>query len=226
MSHRSKNVLYLLSFAVPGGIVGQNIDEVNRDFYNSSGDSFDKFPFETILPDLLMKYHKGDEVLEIGSGAGALAAWLARIGHKVTCIEPAQKLAERAEAKGLKVHCLNIQNFHTEHQYDMVIAISSLIHVPKIQLPLQIEKIVTLLKPQGIFFVNFIEGKTEGFEDPTNAGKMRFFSKWDEKELDLFLSRYFDVLEKHRIYSKKMDCTFLLRLCQVKVFGKNARRRS
>ncbi|MES2199049.1 MAG: hypothetical protein V4489_02640 [Chlamydiota bacterium] len=54
----------------------QNFDEINRDFYNASEDSFDKVPFESILPDLLLKYGVGREVLEIGSGAGALAIFL------------------------------------------------------------------------------------------------------------------------------------------------------
>ncbi len=40
--------------------------------------------------------------------------------------------------------------------YDRVIAISSLIHVHKAELLLQIEKIVHLLKPNGMFFINFI----------------------------------------------------------------------
>ena len=82
--------------------------------------------------------------------------------------------------------------------------------MPKTELPLQIEKIVHLLKPNGMFFVSFIEGEDEGYEDPTNVGKLRYFAKWKESELDLLLSPYFTLLESHKIYNEKMDKMFLL----------------
>jgi len=188
----------------------QMIDNVNNKFYNESGDSFDKIPFDAILPELLLRYGVGHEVLEIGSGAGALAAWLVQQGCQVTCLEPAQELATKAAEKGVKVYSTTIQDFHTDYQYDSVIAISSLIHVPKADLPLQIQKISHLLKPQGKFFVSFIEGEGEGFEDPTQMGKLRYFAKWTNSELDSILSQYFVLLENHKIYNKKMDRTFIL----------------
>jgi|GEM_PF-3207514 len=188
----------------------KNIDEINRAFYDSPGDFFNSIPFDTILPELLLKYGKGHTILEIGSGPGGLGLWLKNKGYEVTCLEPAKKLAEMATDKGLNVYPLTIQEFNTELQYDCVIAISSLIHVPKIELPTQIEKIAKLLKPQGIFFVSFIEGDDEGFEDPTRSGKLRYFAKWSEAELDHLLSPYFNILETHKIFNKKMDCIFFL----------------
>jgi len=91
-----------------------------------------------------------------------------------------------------------------------------LIHVPKEELPSQIEKISSLLKPQGIFFVSFIEGENEGLEDQTMSGKLRYFAKWRESDLDRLLSPYFNLLESHKIYNKKMDRTFLLRVYVLK----------
>ncbi|MBS0627512.1 MAG: hypothetical protein JSS09_04805 [Verrucomicrobia bacterium] len=56
---------------------------INNAFYNESGDSFDKIPFDSLLPNLLLKYGIGQNVLEIGSGVGALASWLAGQGCQV-----------------------------------------------------------------------------------------------------------------------------------------------
>jgi 2-polyprenyl-3-methyl-5-hydroxy-6-metoxy-1,4-benzoquinol methylase len=106
---------------------------------------------------------------------------------------------------------MTIQEFTTTLKYDCILAISSLIHVPKEELPRQIEKIASLLKSQGVFFASFIEGEGEGLEDPTMSGKLRYFAKWRESDLDRLLSPYFDLLENHKIYNKKMDRTFLLR---------------
>lgn len=189
----------------------QNIDEVNQDFYDNSGNCFDAIPFHSILPELFLKHGKGHTVLEIGSGPGALAIWLTKKGYEVTCLEPAKKLAKMASEKGLVVHPLTIQQFQSDLQYDCIVAISSLIHIPKKDLPDQIRKIAAFLKPEGIFFVSFIEGDDEGFEDPTKHGKMRYFARWTESNLDCIISPYFDILESHEIYNKKMDRTFLLR---------------
>lgn len=188
------------------------VTRVNNAFYNESGTSFDKIPFESLLPQLLLKYALGKEILEIGSGAGALASWLVEQGYNISCVEPAQELAKQAEEKGLKVYSTTIQQFQTDQQYDNIIAISSLIHVPKVDLPQQIQKIFHLLKPNGVFFVSFIEGENEGFEDPTQIGKLRYFAKWNEKELNDLFTPYFVLVESYKVYNKKMDRTFLLRV--------------
>ncbi|MBS0621173.1 MAG: class I SAM-dependent methyltransferase [Verrucomicrobia bacterium] len=192
-----------------------DIDKANREFYNCFGDSLEKIPFEEILPGLLQKYGAGKEVLEIGSGPGVLAAWLTQLGCQVTCLEPAEKPAAKAVERGLHVLPVTIQAYQPDTLYDSVIAISSLIHVPKRELPAQVEKIANVLKPSGLFFVTFIEGDQEGLEDPTETGKFRHFSKWSEKELERLLSPFFGLLESHRIYRKKMGCTFLLRVYQL-----------
>lgn len=168
------------------------------------------------MPDLLLKYGVGKDVLEIGSETGALASWLSGQGYQVSCIEPAEKLAEQAQRKGLKVYPAAIQDFKTDHQYDNVVAISSLIHLPKVELSQQIQKISRLLKPHGIFFVSLLEGEDEGFEDPTHIGRMRYFSKWKEKELDSLLSQHFDLLEGQKVNCRKLDQTLFLNVYAAK----------
>lgn len=185
---------------------------INNAFYNESGDSFDKIPFDSLLPSLLSKYVIGRQILEIGSGAGALAYWLTGQGYQVYCIEPAIELAKQAEKKGLNVCATTIKDFEADLQYDNVVAISSLIHVPKSDLPQQVKKISYLLKRHGVFFVSFIEGEGEALEDPTKIGKFRYFAKWSDEELDNLFSSDFILLENHKIYNKRMDCTFLLRI--------------
>ncbi len=197
-------------------LMTRDIDDINREFYDNSGNFFDVIPFEPLLPNLLTKYAKGQTVLEIGSGPGALALWLKTKGFNVTCVEPSVKLAQMAAQKGLEVYPQTIQEFETTQKYDSIVAISSLIHVPKQELHSQIEKMVSYLKPNGHFFVSFIEGNTEGFEDPTSKGKVRFFSRWTESDLDQLLSPYFNLIETHTIRNEKMDRNFILRVYSLK----------
>jgi 2-polyprenyl-3-methyl-5-hydroxy-6-metoxy-1,4-benzoquinol methylase len=185
---------------------------INNEFYNAYFDKFDKIPFEEILPQWILKYVplSTPHVLEIGAGSGALAHWMTQIGYDVICLEPAEKAAEKGRSKGLNIQLTPLQDFQTNHTYDAILAISSLIHIPKAELPDQIKRIAHLLKPQGIFLVSFLEGTTEGYEDPTHTGKLRFFAKYSLNELEKMLSPYFSILQIEKIESKKMNQTFYL----------------
>lgn len=207
-----KNVDVRDSDGMEGHDFSEIITSVNNKFYNETDEFVDKIPFESILPDLLIRYGVGKEILDIGSGAGALACWLLELGYQVSCIEPAEELVKQAQKKGLKVYPTTIQDFKIDQQYDNIVAISSLIHLQKSDLPAQIKKISLLMKPSGVFFVSFIEGEGEGFEDPTITGKLRYFSKWNTKELDDLFSPYFTLLEDHKVSSKRISFTFLLRV--------------
>lgn len=187
-------------------------DLLNNDFYNEYFELFDKIPFEEILCPLILKYiPKADcEILEIGSGAGALALWMTNQGYKVTCIGPAEKPAEKARLKGLSVNITRFQDYPIEQKFDGVLAISSLIHISRLEIPLQIRRISQLIKSGAIFIASFIEGVSEGLEDPTGKGKDRFFSKFTRKELEELLSHYFSLLEEQRIDVKKMNQSFYM----------------
>lgn len=190
-----------------------SIDKINAEFYNNSDVTFDKIPFDPLLPDILKRYSLGKRVLEIGSGGGALALWLKEnCSCSLLLCEPAEKLAEKARSKGLDVQISSIQNFQSDKKFDSAIAISSLIHVPKDELPAAIHKIHGLLQDKGLFIVSFIEGSGEGFEDPTRAGRNRYFARYTEDELAHVLSPHFYELESHRIFNKKMDRHFLLKV--------------
>jgi 2-polyprenyl-3-methyl-5-hydroxy-6-metoxy-1,4-benzoquinol methylase len=194
-------------------------DSINNEFYNVYGDHFDKIPFENVLPELISKYvtKSNSKILEIGSGAGALALWMTNLGHDVTCIEPAEKPAEKAREKKLRVHNIKFQDFQVDQKFDYILAISSLIHIPRLEIPFQIKKMSESLEKEGIAFVSFIEGREEGYEDPTNKGKMRFFSKFLEGELTEILSQYFSIVEIHKLEVKKMNQSFFLFVLKSKI---------
>lgn len=189
------------------------IDKINNEFYNAYADSFDKIPFEDVLIPLILKHLSAPycDILEIGSGAGALALWISKtLGHNITCIEPAEKPAKKATEKGLSVRQMRFQDFSVNQKFDVIFAISSLIHISRSQMPSQIQKMSQLLKANGLVFVSFIEGDCEGYEDPTGKGKNRFFSKFTLDELNTLLSLHFSVIDIHKIEVKKMNQSFFL----------------
>lgn len=132
-----------------------NLDYINKEFYNAYADCFDKIPFEDVLTKLVLKYvtKSSSQIIEIGSGTGALALWMMSLGHNVTCIEPAEKPAEIARGKGLRVNTIKFQDFQVNQKFDYILAISSLIHIPLAEIPLQIRKISQMLEKEGLAFL-------------------------------------------------------------------------
>lgn len=189
-----------------------DLDLVNKEYYNEYDHLFDRIPFEGVLKELILKFlpESHSQILEIGSAAGALALWLTHLGHSITCVEPAEVPAKKAAERGLKVVVSRLQDFYTDHTFDGILAISSLIHVPKADIPAQIEKLSTLVKKEGFVIATFIEGEGEGYEDFQNHGKKRFFSKFSQEEIEAILSRHFSIIEKQRIPSRRLNQTFLL----------------
>ena len=115
-----------------------------------------------------------------------------------------------AREKGLTVQQIRFQDFIVNQKYDIIMAISSLIHIPSIEIPEQIKKIYNLLNREGVVFLSFIQGNGEGFEDPTEKGKERYFSKFSEEEIQSMLRPYFSIIEMHKIEVKSMNQLFLL----------------
>ena len=103
-------------------------------------------------------------MLDIGSGPGALAAWISQQGYEVECIEPARKMAEKAKKRGLHVHTTTLQKFETDTKFDIILAISSLIHISKAEMPDQMRKIALLLNPGSLFFASMLIGEKESLE--------------------------------------------------------------
>lgn len=190
-------------------------DRLNNAYYDAFPDIFDVIPFEDVLLDLFLKYVPNQsDIVEIGSGAGALALWLKDQGHKVICVEPAEIPAEKARKKNLTVVQTRIQDFHTDQKFNSVVAISSLIHVPLSEMPMVIKKISDLLTPSGIAIFSFIEGEGEQVEDPTEHGKDRFFAKLSESDLQELINPYFMFREMKKIEVPVMKQFFFLMVLQ------------
>lgn len=187
-----------------------DINTLNAQYYNVSGSSFDRIACKPLLTQVFKKHEIQGDVLEIGSGTGALALWLEKMGCKVACIEPAEGFARKIRDKGLLVHPITFQQFEMNETYDHIVAISSLIHIPKEELPKQIEKIALGLKVGGKLFLTLIEGEEEEFSDPTQMGRDRFFSRLSEEEIKSLFFPYFTRIESHKIYQKQMDRFFFL----------------
>lgn len=113
------------------------------------------------------------------------------------------------------------QNYESDQKFDIIMAISSLIHISRSEMPAQIKRMFDFLEPKGLAFVSFLEGKGEGYEDPTSKGKNRFFSRFSQIELKEMLQPYFSIVEIKAIESSKMKNSFLLMVLKPLHAGKS-----
>lgn len=160
------------------------IDKINQACYDNRASMWDRFPYPDTLPPFLSKHHPkhlGNRVLDIGSGTGVVAKWLADQGWDVLCLDPSPEMVRRCKEKGLKALPYSIQSYQAQEQFAMVFAILSLIHVPKNDCENQIKKIASLLPKGGLLFLGMLQGKGEGFSEGPDFP--RFFAYYSPEEI-------------------------------------------
>lgn len=161
------------------------IDAANCRCYDVRGSIWDRFPFPDVIPQYMERYYKsslGQRVLDVGSGTGVLANWLANQGYSVLCIDPSLEMVQRCSKKGLQALQAKVQDFTTEEQFGTIFAILSLIHVPKKDFDGQLQKLHTILMPNGLFFLAMLEGHEEKWIDKESEFP-RFISFYTKEEI-------------------------------------------
>lgn len=138
--------------------------------------------FSALLP-------KNAQVLDFGCGSGRDSLAFLRLGFSVDAVDACaefckatEKLtAEFSESGKIQIQKLDFSELSEKQKYDGVWACSSLLHVPKLELPTIFCKIKTALKPNGVFYCSFKHGDFEGMRNG------RYFSDFAESELCAFI---------------------------------------
>lgn len=190
------------------GVERQQIDTLNCYCYDHCADAWNRFPFKDFLPTQITTFFNKENsrtVLDIGSGTGSIAIWLKNLGFQATCLDPSTEMVRRTRQMGLITFQDTIQNFSTDQKFGMVLAILSLIHVPKNEFPNQIQKIHKLLEPKGLFVLAMIEGEHEGVKE-AQSEYPRFFAEYQEQEiLEIVQPNGFQLLDYRRVPNNSLN---------------------
>lgn len=181
-----------------------------------------------------LKLNAEDHVLEIGSGWGSMAAFMAtNYGCKVTTITLSveqQKLAQqRMKDNGID-HLVNVELIDyrlVEGKFDKIVSIEMLEAVGAKFLPVYFDKVNSLLKPQGIFAMQVITCPDSRFDSlrkgvdwiqkhifpgsllPSVAAINKAVNKTGELTLvdmkDLGLDYARTLKEWHKIFNEKLE---------------------
>jgi len=172
------------------------IDQLNCRCYDAKASYWDRFPFPEHLPTFLWRHYMpelGKKVLDVGAGTGRVASFLQKRGFDVTCLDPSNEMVRRCREQGLKTVQGTLQSFETEEKFGIVVAILSLMHIPKSEFPAQIIKIHRFLEPGGIFILSLLKGNTEKVEEE-KSGYPRFFARYSTEEVCKELDGHFSEL--------------------------------
>jgi SAM-dependent methyltransferase len=113
-------------------------------------------PFLQLLP-------PGASILELGCGGGDNAAFMTGRGFNVEPTDGVAEIAAIAERRLQRpVGTLRFDQLEAVEAYDAVVAIASLLHVPRPALPDILHRVWRALKPGGWHLASFKAGGTEG----------------------------------------------------------------
>ena len=102
-------------------------------------------------------------ILEIGFGSARDLLYFKNRGYDVLGIDIEDEFINHAKDLGLNCKKANIMEFEDDEKFDGIWACSSLIHFPSQDLDKVFNKILSLLKDDGVAYCSFKYGDYEGY---------------------------------------------------------------
>ena len=141
----------------------------------------------------LLTQEKKKSLLEIGAGSGKDSAFFQENGLTVFCTDLSSEMVKLCQQKGLAAKTLDFADLDSlKTSFDSVYALSSLLHLPKKELPTVLSSIDALLKPNGLFYMGVYGGyNSEGIWEGDSYRPKRFFSFFTDVALKRIVSEVF-----------------------------------
>ena len=153
------------------------IDFYNKAFLNFTRDT-QNVAFSVIQNKFFSYLRKGSLILDLGCGSGRDSKVFIENGYKVVALDASSELCRIAsEYTGLNVVNSTFDDFETTDRFDGIWACASLLHAERKSLSSLIQKYISLLNENGVFYLSFKYGAYEGMRNG------RYFNDLNE---DLF----------------------------------------
>ena len=154
--------------------IGRNRNIASQSYYDEQAirlaESYESLAFEDVHPFLmgLLSENSSKRVLDVGSGTGRDAAWMANAGHTVTAIEPSEKmlsLAENIHANSTiewkKDSLPNLETISTGAHFDVIVLSAVWMHIHPRDRRAAFSKLVSLLEENGIIYMTLRIGASD-----------------------------------------------------------------
>ncbi len=104
-------------------------------------------------------------ILDIGSGSGRDAAWLASLGHKVTAVEPSRAMRQEAKrrhpdasVKWIEGRLPDLPKSLRNETFDLILLSAVWMHIPEKKRRRAFRKLIGLLNKEGILILTLRNG--------------------------------------------------------------------
>ncbi len=142
-------------------------------------------------------------VLDVGCGFGRDCAYIQSKGHIAVGIDFSEGMIREAETHHPTIRFLvmDMRDFRfSPESFDVVIARSSLLHIPKFGVPAVLKEMAKILKPGGLVYCAVKDGHGEEWVTENDYGYpyQRFFAYFREDEMISLLEQAGLTVEKHK----------------------------
>ena len=163
-------------------------------FYDTNAEDYCKSTLKTNMESLYIPFLElipvGGRILDAGCGSGRDTKAFLERGYSVTSFDASIRMVElSSHLTGMQTHHMRFQDVDFHGNFDGIWACSSLLHVQQSEIDDVIARLSTALRPQGILYLSFKEGKGERsqggrhYTDFTEVGLNNFFTGRSEFEI-------------------------------------------
>ncbi len=165
------------------------MDSPTIDAYNKIAESYEQYNAVSIWTKQLEEFKKrisGKKVLEIGCGFGRDSINFS--DYEYVGIDASPKMIESAKKKypNMDFRLMDFYKLDFSHNsFDGVLAIASLLHIPKKEIKEVIQSIIKLLKSNGVGLITMRKGEGEGWRE--KSASKRYFAFYQIEEFKKIL---------------------------------------
>lgn len=135
-------------------------------------------PFLELIP-------KGGHILDAGCGSGRDTKEFLCRGYKVTAIDASEEMVKlSSQLTEQKTMQMRFQDLAFDQQFDGIWACASLLHIPRNEISLIIQKFINITRPNSTWYISFKLGTQEVFLDG------RLYNNYDESLIESLLADY------------------------------------
>ncbi|HLC75866.1 MAG TPA: class I SAM-dependent methyltransferase [Candidatus Peribacterales bacterium] len=155
---------------------------------------------QSLLKKLMDTLPPSGTILDVGCAYGRDSAFLAEHGFKVTGVDYATALIERAKERAQHINYLvaDMRKLSFDAgSFDGIWAYMSLLHLQKHEVPAVLKSFAHILTPKGVFALGMKIGRGEGYiSDKRYDGAKKFFANFEKDEMHRLLKEAgFEILE-------------------------------
>lgn len=175
------------------GPIRQKLSQsMTLDYYERNAEHFAAGTIDVRFEDTQKRFvsylPEGAYILDFGCGSGRDAKAFLDMGYRVDAIDGSEKICALAsDNTGIDVRRMLFSELDECEKYDGIWACASILHLPKKELKIVLQKMIRAVKADGYIYTSFKYGEFEGY------GNGRYFTDFTEDSFGRFVGEMTEI---------------------------------